>query len=128
MRRWLISTPPFATPLWSRHASSSSSRRPFPVLSQASLDLPPPPDVVLQHHREHRDLVALCRAGGGEKGVARHTHINKKILVRERLAHIFDSAGKDAFAVTDDDGRKNASLLKTFCIRVANDTAINTMK
>lgn len=34
--------------------------------------------------------LSLCHSGGGEKGVKRHTQVNKKILVRERIQNITD--------------------------------------
>ena len=40
--------------------------------------------------QEHLEHVFVCQNGGGEKGVARHVQINKKVLVRDRLRRILD--------------------------------------
>lgn len=34
--------------------------------------------------------VSICQAGGGEKGAHKHTVVNKKVLVRDRIKHILD--------------------------------------
>lgn len=85
----------------SRASSSScqwlrccSSATPFPVLkspSQVLSDLDPK---YLSLSRDlnvrHLDHVALCQAGGGDKGIQRHTQKNKKILVRDRILALTD--------------------------------------
>ena len=37
-----------------------------------------------------RQLVNVCHAGGGPKGIERHVKVNKKVLVRERIDKILD--------------------------------------
>ena len=76
----------------SQSTSSSSSRsRPFPVLKPSKLEISSSSlslsKDLTDRHLEH---VALCRAGGGDKGIQRHTKVNKKILVRDRIKEITD--------------------------------------
>ena len=40
--------------------------------------------------QEHLKHVFLCQNGGGEKSIARHVDLNKKVLVRDRLRRILD--------------------------------------
>jgi len=75
------------------HLATQSSR-PFPVLQDAL-------DTSSKEAQEARarskaflfDLThqrEVCRLGGGEKGIARHVKLNKKVLVRERIKNILD--------------------------------------
>ncbi|XP_014678969.1 PREDICTED: methylcrotonoyl-CoA carboxylase beta chain, mitochondrial-like isoform X2 [Priapulus caudatus] len=40
--------------------------------------------------KQWRQLVDMCRQGGGERSVKRHTEVNKKLLVRRRLQLLLD--------------------------------------
>ncbi len=42
----------------------------------------------------HEKLSAYCRAGGGKRGMERHTVKNKKVFVRERIRAIVDEGAE----------------------------------
>ncbi len=44
----------------------------------------------LAAENDHLQHVFLCQSGGGEKAIARHIALNKKVLVRDRLRGILD--------------------------------------
>ncbi len=65
-------------------------KRPFPELPQVRQEFPAASEAFLKAKKDHEELEALCRAGGGQRGVDRHVKKNKKILVRERIKSIID--------------------------------------
>lgn len=79
---------------------ASATTRPFPVLRDTL-------DHTKEEHsgakatsaRASEELAkqtAACHSGGGEKAITRHTKINKKVLVRDRLKALIDP-GTDLF-------------------------------
>jgi 3-methylcrotonyl-CoA carboxylase beta subunit len=44
-----------------------------------------------------RDYKSKARSGGGERAIKRHTEINKKLLVRDRLSLLLDSPVEENF-------------------------------
>ena len=84
-------------------ASNPKSSRPFPVLSVGSESKSAAEgsnsngitrDEALEISRvaeeSHCKLENVCRDGGGEKGAKRHTEVNRKVLVRDRIKGILD--------------------------------------
>ena len=69
--------------------SAAAARKPFPVLRPPP-SVPPPSESMAAAIESHRKLLSLCRAGGGDRGVERHTKINKKMMVRDRIDKIVD--------------------------------------
>merc|ERR1719508_434208 len=78
----------------SHHPHSSAANRPFPVLRDSL-------DHTKEEHNAAKDIssrasellakqTSACHSGGGEKAINRHTNINKKVLVRDRLKAIID--------------------------------------
>ncbi|XP_076043526.1 uncharacterized protein LOC143026656 isoform X2 [Oratosquilla oratoria] len=67
---------------------------PFPALADSidswSSSLEAAEKKAFQLIGEVKKLSLLCVAGGGERGVATHVKKNRKVLVRERLAKLFD--------------------------------------
>lgn len=74
-----------------RHMSASV---PFPVLTDALDTSTPQAQAALavsgKALEELRHQQEVCRQGGGEKGIARHVKLNKKVLVRERIRSLLD--------------------------------------
>lgn len=70
-------------------SSRGSRQKPFPVLTDAIAsangDLSPN-QAATEALETHQKLVALCKAGGGPRGIERHVKKNKKVLVRERVS------------------------------------------
>merc|ERR1719474_1225255 len=72
----------------------STQNRPFPVLgdnieastTEASKAL----TVAKAAEEELHKLMEVCRQGGGEKGIARHVKLNRKVLVRDRVKSLLD--------------------------------------
>jgi len=72
----------------------STQSRPFPVLddtmdastTEASKAL----NVSRAAEEELQKLMEVCRQGGGEKGIARHVKLNRKVLVRDRVKSLLD--------------------------------------
>ncbi|XP_023321293.1 methylcrotonoyl-CoA carboxylase beta chain, mitochondrial [Eurytemora carolleeae] len=81
--------------LYLAHGSlNTQAARPFPVIS----DTLNTTSAQAQDARaratglitELRAQIETCVQGGGEKGIARHVRLNKKVLVRERIRRILD--------------------------------------
>jgi len=73
---------------------STRSNRPFPVISDSldtsTVEASEALSVSKASDAELKKLEEICRQGGGEKGVARHVQLNKKVLVRERVRNLLD--------------------------------------
>lgn len=76
-------------------SSSAGGRRPFPVLRCKPLTSDNL-DAGRKKNEDHLELVSVCRAGGGERGIKRHVELNKKVLVRDRIAAVLDE-GEELF-------------------------------
>ena len=75
--------------------TTSTNFRPFPVLSpnkQTESKITRDEALELSRIAEetHVKLEHVCRDGGGERGAKRHVEMNKKVLVRDRIAGILD--------------------------------------
>ncbi len=65
--------------------------RPFPTLTAAvSRSYPSPNGDALASFDKHLQLLFRCLEGGGQRGVDRHTKVNKKVLVRDRIRSLID--------------------------------------
>jgi len=73
---------------------ATKATKPFPVLvdsldttSKDAQDARSTAATLLQEFEAQSET---CRQGGGEKGIARHVKLNKKVLVRDRIRQILD--------------------------------------
>lgn len=69
----------------------SALEKAFPVL-ESPIDTSDQA-VIVKSRKAESDLlksVFTCQSGGGEKGVHKHTVVNKKVLVRDRIRNILD--------------------------------------
>ncbi len=70
----------------------SAAENPFPVLD-TKVQVHNDPGAIGRSQLAEKVLlksVLACQSGGGEKGIHKHTVVNKKILVRDRIRHILD--------------------------------------
>jgi len=79
------------SPCFRRHLSASA---PFPVLTD-SVDLSSAEshDALIVSGKARQELLQqqeVCRQGGGEKGIARHVKLNRKVLARDRIQSLLD--------------------------------------
>ena len=75
-------------------ALSTKSSRPFPVISDcldtSTTDANKALSVSKAADEELSKLREVCIQGGGEKGIARHVKLNRKVLVRDRVKNLLD--------------------------------------
>ena len=76
-------------------ATTSTNFRTFPILNpHKQIESKITRDEALELSRiaeeTHVKLENVCRDGGGERGAKRHVEMNKKVLVRDRIAGILD--------------------------------------
>jgi len=73
---------------------STQNSRPFPVLSDSidtsTTDATKALTVAKAADEELQKLKEVCRQGGGERGIARHVKLNRKVLVRDRVRSLLD--------------------------------------
>lgn len=69
----------------------SASENAFPVL-EASIQTSDQTAIKRSRKAESEFLksVFTCQSGGGEKGIHKHTVVNRKVFVRDRIRHILD--------------------------------------
>eukprot|EP00092_Neocalanus_flemingeri_P035845 GFUD01039025.1.p1 GENE.GFUD01039025.1~~GFUD01039025.1.p1 ORF type:complete len:550 (-),score=189.29 GFUD01039025.1:85-1734(-) len=75
-------------------ALSTKSRRPFPVLGDSfdtsTVEASNALAVSKSADEELNKLREVCIQGGGEKGIARHVKLNRKVLARDRVKSLLD--------------------------------------
>ena len=70
--------------------TTATSAAVFPQISiSLSNDAPPHPRIIASR-KTFEKARQFALGGGGEKGNAKHVHVNKKVLPRERISRILD--------------------------------------
>ncbi|CAG0902029.1 unnamed protein product, partial [Darwinula stevensoni] len=78
------------------YATNSDTKRPFPVIGNGIKEDSHLKDVLkfrgvgIVGEKILKALEFLCESGGGKRAIERHTVLNKKLLVRDRLKQIMD--------------------------------------